>query len=185
MPVARACRCRSKQPVRYVLVCLWLIALPASAQVYKSLDAHGTVHFGNTPRDLTGSAPITLGPLNLQPALKIAPPDNPQHLLPEQERAHPPYTALKIDGLPVEQALRANNGTFPVQLTIDPPLHSQHRLQWLLDDQPYGEPDTQTVMHVNNIDRGRHSLSVKVMEGDETVQQSQTVVFYLQRARQK
>lgn len=185
MPAAQACHCRSKQPVHYFLISLWLAALPASAQVYKYLDAQGTVHYSGSPRDLSGSVPITLEPLNLQPALDIAPPDNPQHLLPEQERDHPPYSALKIEGLPVEQALRANNGTFTVQLTIDPPLHNRHRLQWLLDDKHYGQPDTQTVMQMNNIDRGMHRLSVKVMEGNKTVQQSQAVVFYLQRAHQR
>lgn len=185
MPAALACHCRSKQTVRCLLISLWLVALPASAQVYKYLDVHGTAHYSSTPRKLTSSAPITLEPLNLQPALSIAPPNDPHQLLPEQENAHSPYTALHIAGLPVEQALRANNGTFIVQLTIDPPLSSQHRLQWLLDDQPYGQPSTHTAIQMNNIDRGKHRLSVKVMEGDKAVQQSQTVVFYLQRARQR
>lgn len=40
-------------------------------------------------------------------------------------------------------------------------------------------------MQMNNIDRGMHRLSVKVMEGNKTVQQSQAVVFYLQRAHQR
>lgn len=170
--------------MRYVLTSLWLLALPVNAQVYLHINAHGTTHYSHTPRDLADTPHLTLTPLNRQPAWVIVPAENPQHLLPEQEPVLVPYSTLIIRGLPTDQALRANNGTFTVQVTIDPPLHRQHRLQWLLDDQPYGQPHTQTAIQMNNIDRGKHRLSVKVMEGDKTVQQSQTVVFYLQRARQ-
>lgn len=169
--------------MRYFLGLLWLLALPASAQVYKYLDAYGTIHYSDTPRDSAGSEAITLAPLNRQPALPNALPDNPQQLLPEQEPTHAVYSVLSISGLPADQALRANNGSFRVHATLTPSLHSQHSLQWFLDDQPYGPASAETALQLNNVDRGEHRLSFKVMAGHHTLQQSPTVSFYLQRSR--
>jgi len=73
--------------VRYFFVSLCVLALPASAQVYTHLDDHGTTHSSNTPHEPSNTTPMTLAPLNRQPAVAIIPVDNPQHLLPEQEPA--------------------------------------------------------------------------------------------------
>ena len=87
MRAVRACHCRSNRLVRYFFVSLCVLALPASAQVYKHLDDHGTTHYSNTPHEPSNTTPMTLAPLNRQPAVAIIPVDNPQHLLPEQEPA--------------------------------------------------------------------------------------------------
>ncbi|MFP3541130.1 DUF4124 domain-containing protein, partial [Pseudomonas sp. SIMBA_044] len=86
-------------------------------------------------------------------------------------------------GLPTEQALRANNGTFTVHAHLSPPMHHQHRLQWFLDDQPYGPASERTALELTNVDRGEHRLSVRVMAGRDILHQSPTVSFYVQRAR--
>ena len=173
--------------MRVLLIILWLIALPLNAQVFKHIDADGKTHYSSTPRNLTGNSPLKLAPLNRQPALIITPPASTQQLLPEKEPypSHAPYKTLFINGLPSDQALRANNGTFALQINIAPPLHSQHRLQWMLDDQAYGQPSSSLDLHLVNIDRGEHRLLVNVLEGNVVVQQSPVLRFYLQRFHQR
>ena len=80
-----------------------------------------------------------------------------------------------------EEALRANNGTFTVNVLIKPRLQPPHQLRLLLDDAPYGQPSNVPILQLINIDRGTHSLAVQVIEGEDIVQQSPTVTFTVQR----
>ena len=82
--------------MRYVLTGLWLLALPANAQVYLHINADGTTHYSHTPLDLADTPHLTRTPLNRQPAWVIVPAENPQHLLPEQEPVLAPYNTLMI-----------------------------------------------------------------------------------------
>ena len=173
--------------MRSLLIILWLIALPLNAQVYKHIDADGKTHYSSTPLNLTGNSPLELATLNRQPALITTPQVSTQQLLPEQEpgQARALYKTLSINELPTDQALRANNGTFALQIKIAPPLQPQHRLQWMLDDQAYGQPSSSLDLHLVNIDRGEHRLYVNVLEGNVVVQQSPALRFYLQRTHQR
>lgn len=172
--------------MHYLLASLLLITPTASAQLYKSVDAQGRTYYCDTPCQPSDRAPITLAPLNRQPALPSptfpASPTPKQHLLPEQESLPVVYSALEVQGLPTGQALRANNGTLTVHINVQPPLLNHHQLQLVLDDQPYGQPGTHTDLQLLNIDRGEHHLAVRVLESSTVVQQSPAVRFYLQRS---
>lgn len=164
---------------------LWLLILfahQATAQVYRSVGINGSVIFSSTPVMNGVTELLPARPTNridsLQPSID---PIAPTSLLPERNHPHNHHTALTLIGLPLNQALRANSGTFTVHLATEPPLHPEHRLQWLLDGQPYGPPGTQLHLDLINLDRGEHQLSVTILEGNEMVQQSPTTRFYLQR----
>jgi hypothetical protein len=88
---------------------------------------------------------------------------------------------LELSGLPTEEALRANNGTFTVSVLINPRLQGTHRLRLLLDGQPYGQPSNVPTLQLVNIDRGEHNLAVQVIDGQNVVQQSPTVTLTVQR----
>ena len=167
--------------MRRLLITLLLITPLASAQVYKSVDAHGRTHYCDTPCQHSNNLPLELPPLNRQQALPEQRPHNPEHLLPEQELSQTAYTVLALNGIPADQALRANNGSFTVHITVQPPLKPQHQLQLVLDNQPYGQPSHRTDQQLLNLDRGEHQLAVRVLEGDTMVQQSSAVRFHLQR----
>ena len=61
---------------------------------------------------------------------------------------------LELTGLPTTEALRANNGTFTVNVLIKPRLQGPHLFRLLLDDQPYGQPSNVPILQLVNIDRG-------------------------------
>lgn len=95
----------------------------------------------------------------------------------------PAYSVLEIRNLPT--TLRANNGRVSVDIKLHPALRPEHRLRLLLDGRPYTRPSERTHLSLMDVDRGRHSLEVQVLEGEQVVQQSEPEVFHLQRARRR
>lgn len=156
-----------------------LIALPAAAQIYKYTDSNGNTAYSNQPPDGVQAQPVELPPLNrVEPQAPSAP------QAPTAEQPQPPrnaYEILELAGLPSDEALRANNGTFTVNVLIKPRLQPPHQLRLLLDDQPYGQPSNVPVLQLVNIDRGEHRLAVQVIEGQTVIQQSPPAVFTVQR----
>ncbi|MBV4487684.1 DUF4124 domain-containing protein [Pseudomonas sp. SWRI153] len=164
---------------RTFLYSLLLIALPAAAQIYKYTDADGNTAYSNQPPDGVQAQPVELPPLNrVESQAPSAPP------APSAEEPQPPrkaYDILELAGLPDEEALRANNGTFTVSVMIKPRLQPPHQLKLVLDDQPYGQPSNVPVLQLVNVDRGEHRLAVQVIDGQTVVQQSPPAVFTVQR----
>ena len=163
---------------RGLLFILLLIALPATAQIYKYTDAQGNTAYSNQPPDGVTAEPVELPPLNrAQPQPTQVPPTP----TPAQDQPRIAYNVLELTGLPTTEALRANNGTFTVKVLIEPRLQAPHLLRLLLDDQPYGQPVNVPILQLVNIDRGEHRLAVQVIDGENVVQQSPTATFTVQR----
>ncbi|MGE8069091.1 DUF4124 domain-containing protein [Pseudomonas sp. NPDC089569] len=163
---------------RVVPFILLLIALPATAQIYTYTAADGSTAYSNQPPEGVNARPVELAPLN-----RVEPPPVAAPIGPSGARALPgTYEVLELTGLPTTEALRANNGTFTVQVLVKPRLRGAHLFRLILDDQPYGLPGNVPSLQLVNIDRGLHSLAVQVIEGDTVIQQSPVVTFNLQRA---
>lgn len=157
---------------------LLLIALPAAAQIYKYTDAAGNTAYSNQPPDGVKAQAVELPPLNS--VERQAPPAPPTEAT-SREQPRSAYEVLELTNLPTTEALRANNGTFTVNVLIKPRLQGPHLFRLLLDDQPYGQPSNVPILQLVNIDRGTHSLAVQVIDGENIVQQSPTVTFTVQR----
>jgi len=163
---------------RAFLFILMLIALPAAAQIYKYTDADGNTAYSNQPPDGVKAQPVELPPLNsVEPQTPPAAPTQPN----TNEQPQNAYEVLELTGLPTTEALRANNGTFTVNVLIKPRLQGPHLLRLVLDEQPYGQPSNVPILQLVNIDRGMHSLAVQVIDGETVVQQSPSVTFTVQR----
>ena len=163
---------------RGFLLLLLLIALPAAAQIYKYTDASGNTVYSDHAPDGVQAQPVELPPLNsVQPQA----PNVPSSDTASREPARNAYEVLELTGLPTEEALRANNGTFTVSVLIKPRLQPPHQLRLLLDDAPYGQPSNVPILQLVNVDRGEHRLAVQVINGEAIIQQSPAVVFTVQR----
>lgn len=164
--------------MRRLPICLLLIlALPVSAQIYKYTDANGNTVFTNQPPEGTKAESVELKPINTTEPAKAAQEQTPRL----SELPAEPYQILELRDLPNEEALRANNGTFSVGVTIEPRLGPGHTLRLLLDGKPYGSPSSVPRLQLTEVDRGEHSLAVAVMQGERIVQQSETRTFTVQR----
>lgn len=165
--------------MRLIFTCLLLsLALPAAAQIYKYTDASGNTVFTNQPPQGVAAQPVELPPTN---TVEMQVPDTPPTTDSSESMVEAPYRTLQLTGLPSAEALRSNNGTFSVGVELEPRLAPNHRLRLLLDGQPYGQPSNVARLQLLNIDRGEHSLAVEVLSGDESIQQSATVTFTVQR----
>ena len=112
--------------MRVPVLCLLLaLAVPASAQIYKYTDANGKTVFTNQPPSGVDAKPVELPPTNTvgaqQPGAPMGSGDG------EQRQAR--YAILAITGLPDEEALRANDGNFDIEVAIQPQLAMGDRLQ--------------------------------------------------------
>jgi hypothetical protein len=160
--------------------CLLLLSLSlnASAQIFSYIDENGNRVFTNNPPPGSGASPVTLQPTNTVRApaaqeTESSPSGN--------QTATPAYSQLQITGLPDNEAMRSNNGTFTVQVAMQPPLRPGHSLQLLLDGTAHGTPTNVPLLQLVEIDRGDHSIAVQVLAGDQVIQQSAPVSFTVQR----
>jgi hypothetical protein len=167
---------------RGFLFILLLIALPASAQIYKYTDAGGNTAYSNQPPDGVKAQPVKLPALN---RVGTQPTGSPSPAAEAREQPQSAYEVLELTGLPTTEALRANNGTFTVNVLIKPHLEGPHLFRLLLDGKPYGQPGNVPALQLVNIDRGLHSLAVQVIDGVTVIQQSPTVTFTVQRVHKR
>ncbi|NUT75095.1 DUF4124 domain-containing protein [Pseudomonas sp. C1C7] len=165
---------------RGFLYILLLIALPVAAQIYKYTDANGNTAYSNQPPDGVTAQPVDLPPLN---SVEPQAPNNPAPTATAESRepSKGVYEILELTNLPTTEALRANNGTFTVNVLIKPRLQGPHLFRLLLDEQPYGQPSNVPSLQLVNIDRGLHSLAVQVIDAETVIQQSPTATFTVQR----
>jgi hypothetical protein len=161
-----------------LLLLLLFFAYPVAAQIYKYTDADGNIAYSNQPPDGVRAQPVELAPLN---SVERQPPPAASTDGVNNQQPQSTYEALQLAGLPTDEALRANNGTFTVSVLIKPRLQAPHLLRLLLDGQPYGQSSNVPILQLVNIDRGEHSLAVQVINGEEILQQSPTVMFTVQR----
>jgi hypothetical protein len=166
--------------MRSLLFCLLaLLALPAAAQIYKYTDANGNTAYSNQPPQGVKAQTVELPPLNSIQGPQHSP--QPTPTAPPAPTAQPPYSVLELTGLPDDEALRANNGTFTVGVHLEPRLAANDSVQLLIDGQPYGQPSNVPRLQVVELDRGDHSIAVQVLNGDNVIQQSASQTLSVQR----
>ncbi|UVE18214.1 DUF4124 domain-containing protein [Pseudomonas sp. LS44] len=154
------------------------MTLPVSAQIYKYTDAKGNTVYTNQPPDGANSKPVELPPTN---TVEMQKPTTSADTNPAAQAKQAAYRMLRLINIPNDDALRANNGTFSVDVELQPQLQSGHLLRLLLDGQPYGVPSPVPRLQLVNIDRGEHSLAVEILSGDQSIQISNTETFTVQR----
>lgn len=168
--------------MRLSLLCLLLpfVALPSAAQIYRLTDAHGNTVYTDQPPHGSAPQPLQLPPTN---RLDSAPPaaGTPPPAEHSDQQLRQPYTLLELTGLPDDEALRANNGTFTVGARLEPALQPAHSLRFLLDDRPVGKPGPQVAIQIEQLARGQHRLQVEVLSGHQVIQRSTAKTFTLQR----
>lgn len=165
--------------MRPLLICLLLgLALPVSAQIYKYTDASGNTVFTDQPPEGQATQNVELPKTN---SVSMPVPSQPTTTTTDPVDKAAPYSTLQLTGIPDDEAMRANNGTFSVGVDIQPRLASNHRLRLLLDGKPHGQPSNVPRLQISNADRGEHSLAVEVLSGEQSIQQSATATFTVQR----
>ncbi|OGT50950.1 MAG: hypothetical protein A3F17_08165 [Gammaproteobacteria bacterium RIFCSPHIGHO2_12_FULL_41_15] len=73
------------------------------------------------------------------------------------------YTTFALTA-PEEQQTFQNQRTIPVVLTVDPALRTGDKIQLLVDGEPYGDPQAQTGLTLQNLPRGTHAIQATLLD---------------------
>ena len=159
----------------FLLCCL---PLSAGAAVYKWVDADGTVHFSDTPRE--GAEQVHVPPPQTYTPAPL-PPITPRPEAPTAPAAD--YTRFDMTSPSDDQTLRDNTGAVNVSFAVDPPLKVQqgHRLVVLLDGEAQS-PVQGTSLTLQNVERGTHSLQGRILDDrGQVLASSKTIKIHLHR----
>lgn len=161
-----------------LLSLLALLSTGALAEIYRYTDANGKTVF--TDRPPAGDAtPIELPPANTVEMKVPEPTPHAEGSEPGEPRA--PYRTLSVGGIPQGEALRANAGVITLTAQLDPPLRRGHLLRFLFDGEPVAEASTATMLQLQDVDRGEHSVQLEVLSGERVIQRSAIEQFTVQR----
>lgn len=159
------------------IILLCCLPLTAAAAIYKWVDADGTVHFSDTPRD--GAEEV-----HVAPPQTYEPGDLPAFTpRPEPPTPVPAYTRFELTSPADDSTIRDNTGAITVTFAVEPELKAEqgHRLVVLLDGQGH-DPVQATSVTLENVDRGTHSLQGQIIDADgNAVISSQSIQVHLHR----
>ncbi|MEK7322338.1 MAG: DUF4124 domain-containing protein [Pseudomonadota bacterium] len=165
-----------------LIVLALILAVPASAAVYKSVLPDGRVIYSDQPPS-ENAAPAHLPPIQLIPAAPVPPPPEPAEAQETTRNKAAAYRSIGITSPAHDSTLRDNAGTVVINVALDPPLlvKAGHHIAIYLDGTLIGENSTGTLT-LNNVDRGTHTLNASVnSKQGQAMLTSPTVTFHLQR----
>ncbi len=165
------------------VILLFSSSLSSAAEVYRGVDEDGNPVFSDRP--LPGADKLKLTPAPSLPALPLPPVTEPPQASPAEKAQAKPYTALSVSQPLNDSVVRNNAGNVMVQASLKPALQTAfgHVMEVVVDGRAYGKPVASTNMELKNLNRGSHTVQVKVLEGvsGRVLRSSPPVVFHLKR----
>ncbi|WP_372696321.1 DUF4124 domain-containing protein [Immundisolibacter sp.] len=171
-------------PVRSSLLCLLLVAVPATAQatrVYRSVAPDGTVLYSDQPgpgaQEIDVRQPAAIVP---SPAPAAAPAQPQQQPPAAEERIV--YTTLRITQ-PTDDAVHwFAEGPLRVEVEIVPPLAEGDLLVPIVDGIPQGSGVPASSFALSGLDPNTYQLVVAIHDADgQELKRSQSVRFHFKR----
>lgn len=146
------------------LLAALLMSLPVQAQIYKYYDQNGNLVLTDAPRE--GAVKVETGPVMTVPALKGRAPD--PAATPAVPAAPVPKYLVLLNSPPPDATYRRGGEAVPIGVTVSPSLQPGHRLEVLFDG--VVQPDNITELKIDeNVDRGAHTLSARVVDAEGKV----------------
>jgi len=146
--------------MRFALLCLMLLGLPAVAEVYTYIDSDGNRVFTDQPRG--NAKKVEIAPTN---GMNQTAPPTVRLTAPAAPTEKPAYQLLRILVPEPDAAIQeGSSGNLIVTLTSDPVLMAGHNYRLLLDGNVVGTPSRSPVFPLTNLDRGTHQLAAEIID---------------------
>ena len=160
--------------MRYLLLSLLIFSPVASAEVFKTVNPDGSVTYSDVQTE--GSKSITPPSLTPTPAVKLPEKKKPE---PEDEGSPVPYKAFNISSPSANQTIRNNNGDVKVSIDIKPGLQTKfkHSISIFLNGREVASKLTSPAYTVNDVVRGRHSISARLLDENGVILKRSNLVF--------
>ena len=140
-----------------------LIAGPATAEVYRTVDAQGNVTFSDEPSK--GAETVKVKPVT---TITLPKPQNVREtdkLREEVKREGAIYESLEFTYPENEQAFHTGSGDVQFQMRSTPGLEPGHKYEVTLDGQPVGQSTSGSVT-VRNVYRGTHEAGIHIIDSN-------------------
>lgn len=166
---------------RLVLLLLcWLLPLAAPAAVYKWVDEEGNVVYSDKPH-------ADAKKLNLPPPSIYSPPSTASEANTTRKKEKEGSTGYKVLIVSPRQdeTIRDNTGAVTVQMVLEPSLKAEagHQLALLLDGIKQPGNSISSLLQLQNVDRGSHTVQIQVEDAEgKTLATSNVVTFHLKQA---
>ena len=178
--VANLTRCQTNKTTRHSALSLLLVmlSLPALAQVYIIRDENGEVTYTDTPPQNEPHEKLELEALNTQPPVTPKPRTAPTEERDEQPVNYRITLRAPSDGVQVPPGQR--NLSLAVQ--VSPALGDDYAIQYFMDGNPLGPPTRATTWTIEEIYRGEHRLSARVVNRQgRVVAETEAVTAFVHR----
>ncbi|MEH6455010.1 MAG: DUF4124 domain-containing protein [Cocleimonas sp.] len=172
------------------LYCALLLIVSQSAVhadgLYKWKDARGNTQYGDRPPANVNAKSIDLPKItiidNYADQWKPIKFDEPQTdtAVKAKPKVSKTYTKLAFLAPKQGQGIRANNGDVSAMISIKPPLKKGHQLVFSVDGEIIGKGKSRT-QNFSNLNRGSHTIGVKVIDKRGKTLKSSSVGFNVLR----
>lgn len=162
---------------------LLISAASVPAEVFKWIDDDGVVQYGDRPPP-AGAKAVELPPASFYKPRPLPEVDTGI----DEEETGAVEDAVKYSKVAIlrpteDETVRDNTGAVPLAVELEPALQEGHRMAVLLDDRTIFDQLTTNEVVISNVDRGTHSLKVRVLNASGAQQaESAPVTFHLHRA---
>lgn len=158
------------------LLIMLLLAGSAHAEIYKSINAAGEVVYSDTRTQGAETMKMPALPTYTPPPITSYTTRNAESL---QAAEYEDVVFLKPED---DATVRNNQGIIHTELKLTPALRGNHRVQFYLDGEAYGEPGRSIRTTMRDVDRGEHTLTASVLDanGDSLIS-ADPVIVHLHR----
>jgi uncharacterized protein DUF4124 len=134
----------------------FFMSYPGAATVYKTVDDDGNIIFTDKPSE--NSEEIILQDLQ---TIDNPNPGRAKPYQPKKDKS-PVYKTIVVSKPADGSAIRSNNGSVTISVTLEPALRLGHKIIISMDGKEVGSGAS---VSLQNVDRGTHSISASVVNG--------------------
>lgn len=154
-------------------------------KIYKYKDGNGNIIFTSTPPTTGGD----MQPVKLPNIHTINSAENSSTNTKNQNANVTTNNAARmsfyLEGIPTEEALRANNGTFPITIKSDQAIidssGAPYSYMLLINGKALGNPQPSPTFQMQNLPRGEYSLTGNILRKGIVIAKTPTITFTIQR----
>lgn len=162
----------------FLLVIISLVSFfgySGEKKIYAWKDKNGVLVFSDTPK--SGAKEVKLTTQNLtMPAVDT-------RILDDQNLPKVINYKIAIASPADEATVRENTGSVYVSSRITPRFENGFTVQLFFDGSPYEEPSNTSTFALRNVNRGEHTLQVKLFDSQgNIIANSPTSTFFMHRA---
>ncbi len=166
------------RPMRIIIstLLLFFICSLSAETVYKTVDENGKIIFTDKPSEEAEQIKIK----ELDNSINNPNPGKYKPSTQKQEEEDK-YKSLVVSSPENGAGIRSNNGNVSISVSLEPGLNPGHKIVVSMDGKEVGSGSS---VSLQNVDRGTHSISARVVDSDGKTHISTSSTFSLLRASQ-